>query len=69
MPRPKNVPIYNEGPSAAAAFQSAMRRIIAPVLPKTTTTDHVTVTETVTIETAPTKKKIRRSRERKAKVR
>jgi len=62
MGRPRKIAEYQEGPQAAENFQRTMRQILAAGRP-TITTEHVTVTEKVTVETeTPRKKKIRSRR-------
>jgi hypothetical protein len=53
MPRPKKPLEFQEGPTAAENFRALARRLIPTSVP----TDHVTVTEKVTIEFEPAKKK------------
>ena len=62
MARPKQIPVYEEGPQAAENFARSMRKILSAGRP-TILTERTTVTDRVTIEMeTPKKKKIRTRR-------
>lgn len=61
MARPKQIPVYTEGPQAADNFLRTMSKVLSARRP-TVITEHTTVTDQVTVETKTLPKKKPRAR-------